>query len=278
MLRAGVYFDSMKRELKGMVVVITGASAGIGRALAEELSASGANLVLAARRAERLSELNALLGERHLAVPTDVAVQSECQRLVEMTMQRYGRIDTLVCNAGYGFLAPVTDTTRQQFEAIFATNVLGTSDCISAVMPQMRKQEPRGGWRGQIMIVSSAVARRGLPFFGAYSATKAAQLSLAEAMRVELADQKIAVTTVHPIGTDTEFGDVSASRSSGKRPGHVDREIRQSAKVVAQKMISGIVRPRPEVWPYRPSRWALGLATLFPRLADRACRAMRVEE
>lgn len=261
-----------------MVVVITGASAGIGRALAEQLSAAGAQLVLAARRADRLNELNAKLGGQHLVVPTDVAVQAECQRLIETVVHRHGRIDTLVCNAGYGFLSPVADMTRQQFEAVFATNVLGTSDCINAAIPQMRKQEPRAGRRGQVMIVSSAVARRGLPYFGAYSATKAAQLSLAEAMRVELAGEQIAVTTVHPIGTDTEFGDVSASRSGGKRPGHVDREIRQSARVVARKMIGGIVRPRPEVWPYRPSRWALGLATLFPRVADRACRAMRVQE
>lgn len=261
-----------------MIVVITGASAGIGRALAEELSAAGSHLVLAARRSDRLNELNAKLGGQHLVVPTDVAVQAECQRLIEATLERHGRVDTLVCNAGYGFLAPVADMTRAQFEAVFATNVLGTSDCINAVVPQMRKQEPRAGWRGQVMIVSSAVARRGLPYFGAYSATKAAQLSLAEAMRVELSGQQIGVTTIHPIGTDTEFGDVSASRSAGRRPGHLDREIRQSAKVVAQKMIGGIVRPRPEVWPYRPSRWALGLATLFPRLADRACRAMRVQE
>src|SRR6185437_3885115 len=173
---------------------------------------------------------------------------------------------------------PVAESARDEILQMFATNVLGTTDCIHAAVPVMRQQEAGGGWRGQVMIVSSIVARRGLPYYGVYSATKAAQLSLAEAMRVELAGQQIAVTTVHPIGTDTEFGDVSASRSDGKRPGHVEREIRQSAKVVARKMIGGIVRPRPEVWPYRPSRWALGLATLFPRVADRACRAMRVQE
>ena len=116
--------------------------------------------------------------------------------------------------------------------------------------------------------ISSAVARRALPYFGAYSATKAAQLSLAEAMRVELKGERVAVTSVHPVGTDTEFGDVSAARSGGRRP-ETKGEVRQSADVVARAIVKGIERPRPEVWPLRPARWALTLATLFPSIADR---------
>src|SRR5439155_22990866 len=98
--------------------------------------------------------------------------------------------------------------------------------------------------------------------------TKAAQLSLGEAMRIELRPRQIAVTTVHPAGTDTEFGDVSASQSQGKRPRHVPGEPRQSAHTVAVKMAKAIMRPRPEVWPMRPVRWAVSLATFFPSLAD----------
>jgi short-subunit dehydrogenase len=133
----------------------------------------------------------------------------------------------------------------------------------------MLAQEPRQGWRGQIMIVSSAVARRGLPFFGAYSATKAAQLSLAEAMRVEARPRQIAVTSVHPIGTDTEFGDVSARNSGGNRPGRILGEMRQTSQAVAKKMVHAIIRPRPEVWPFAPARWGVSIGTLLPRLVDR---------
>jgi short-subunit dehydrogenase len=251
-----------------MVVAITGASAGIGRALAEVLAARGAKLALAARRIERLEELNRSLGTGHLAIASDVSREADCRRFIEQTIARYGQIDTLVCNAGYGFLCPVAQTPREKMEQIFATNVLGTTDCIRFAMPHILRQEPRGGWRGQIMIVSSVVARRGLPFFGAYSATKAAQLSLGESMRIELRPRQIAVTTVHPAGTDTEFGDVSASQSQGKRPRHVPGEPRQSAHTVAIKMVKAIQRPRPEVWPMRPVRWAVSLATLFPSLAD----------
>jgi short-subunit dehydrogenase len=134
----------------------------------------------------------------------------------------------------------------------------------------MKKQELLGGWRGQVMIVSSVVGRRGIPFYGVYSATKAAQLALAESMRVELRAERIAVTSVHPIGTETEFGD-AARKVAGhnlaiqKIPG----EYRQSAETVAQRMVNAIEKPRPEVWPFRPSRWAVSAATLMPGFVDR---------
>ena len=251
-----------------MVAIITGASAGIGRALAEELSRRGARLALAARRSDRLEELNRALGGRQLVVPTDVAVREQCEALVATTLEHFGRIDTLVCNAGYGFLRPVAETSPEDMQRIFQTNVFGTSDCVRPAVAAMRKQEPRDGWRGQVVIVTSAVARRALPYFGAYSATKAAQLSLAEAMRVELRGERIAVTSVHPVGTDTEFSDVSAAQSEGRRP-ETRGEIRQSAEAVARAIVKGIERPTTEVWPLRPARWALALATLAPSMADR---------
>jgi short-subunit dehydrogenase len=268
----------MRRVLDGMVVIITGASAGIGRALAEELSRRGARLVLAARRLDRLEELNRALGSRHLCVRTDVSRREECEALIAAAVQSFGRIDTLVCNAGYGILRPVAETSPEQMQDIFQANVFGTTDCVRAAVPHMLRQETGGRWRGQVMIVSSAVARRGIPYFGAYSATKAAQLALAEAMRVELRPQRIAVTSVHPIGTDTEFGDAAAIRAGGGRIGHIPGEVRQSAEQVARKMVRAIERPVPEVWPFAPSRWALGLATLAPRLVDRVmARRVTVE-
>ncbi len=253
---------------RGQVVIVTGASAGIGRALAEELSRRGARLALAARRSDRLEELNRALGGRHLVVSTDVAVREECEALVARTLAHFGGLDTLVCNAGYGFLRPVAETTPEDVQRIFQTNVFGTADCVRPAVAAMRQQEVRDGWRGQVVVVTSAVARRALPYFGAYSATKAAQLSLAEAMRVELRKERIAVTSVHPVGTDTEFGDVSAAQSEGRRP-ETRGEVRQSADAVARAIVKGIERPRPEVWPLRPARWALGIAALFPGAADR---------
>jgi short-subunit dehydrogenase len=253
-----------------MVVAITGASAGIGMALAEVLHARGAKLTLAARRIDRIEELNRRLGGNHLAIPTDVADPAQCEALVRRTVDHFGRIDTLVCNAGYGILRTVADSTPDEVLRMFQTNVFGTTDCIRAAVPLMRRQDPRSGWRGQVMIVSSVVGRRGIPFYGVYSATKSAQLSLAESMRVELRPDAIAVTSVHPIGTDTEFGD--AARKAAGHSLAIQRirgEHRQTAETVAKRMVQAIEKPRPEVWPFAPSRWAVSVGTLVPGVVDR---------
>jgi short-subunit dehydrogenase len=272
------YTRRMRRDIRGMVVVITGASAGIGAALAEELSGRGARLALAARRLERLEALNARLGGGHLCVGADVSRHEDCERLVAEAVARFGRLDTLVCNAGYGILRRVHETTSGQMRELFQTNVFGTADCVRAAVPQMLRQGPRCGRRGHVVVVSSAVARRAIPLFGVYSATKAAQLSLAEAMRVELRPLGIAVTSVHPVGTDTEFGDAAHARAGGGRLARIPGEVRQSAAQVAAKVARAVERPVPEVWPFAPSRFALALAALFPRRVDRMlARRMVVE-
>jgi short-subunit dehydrogenase len=255
----------MSRKLNDMVVVITGASAGIGKALAERLSARGAKLVLAARRVQRLEHLNREMSDRHLVLRADVAQREDCQMLVDRAIERFGRIDTLVCNAGYGLYRTLADTSPEEMRQIFATNLFGTSDCIAAALPHMLNQELRDGWRGQLMLVSSCVARRAIPYLGAYSATKAAQLSLAEALRVELRPQRIAVTSVHPIQTKTEFGVIARTMGGAHIAGS---PVGQNVQLVIRKMTDAIVRPRAELWPYRPARWAFGLGTLLPRLGD----------
>jgi 3-oxoacyl-[acyl-carrier protein] reductase len=258
-----------------MVVAITGASAGIGRALAENLSQRGAKLALAARRMDRLEEVNRALGGAHLCVRADVSRAQECEAFIQQTVVHYGRIDSLVCNAGYGIARSIVDSSREEIEKMFATNVYGTLDCIRAAVPVMEKQEPRGGFRGQIVIVSSAAGRRGLPFFGLYSATKSAQLGIAEAMRVELKPKQIAVTSVHPIGTETEFFGVAQNLGGMKMPPPGTGEYRQTASTVARKMVRAMEKPTLELWPMRPARWALTFATLFPGVVDRVMAKYR---
>lgn len=251
-----------------MVVVITGASAGIGKALAIALDAGGARLILSARREDKLAALNQQLGGKHFVVPADVSKREDCERLIAMTVEKFGRIDTLVCNAGYGFYFLQQDTTPEKMREIFNTNVFGTTDCIHAALPGLIAQPLRDGYRAQVMIVSSFVARRAVPCLGAYSATKAAQLSIAEALRVEMKSSHIAVTTVHPIMTKTEFGTAAESMGEIRLPRDGD-SLQQTVEHVAKRMVVGIVRPRPEVWPSRPSRWIASLATLMPRVMDR---------
>ncbi|MCS7032559.1 MAG: SDR family NAD(P)-dependent oxidoreductase [Phycisphaerae bacterium] len=265
----------MRRRIAGMVVVITGASAGIGRQLAIDLHARGAKLTLAARRADKLDELNRQLGGEHLCVAADVSRESDCQRLILAAEERFGRIDTLVANAGYGFPAKVHEGRREQMLEILHTNVLGTLDCARFALPIMLKQPPRDGWRGQVMIVSSAAARRGLPYLGAYSATKAAQLSLAEAMRVELREEGVAVTSVHPIGTETDFFQVAESLGGMRLETSSRRSFRQPVTRVTRAMVRGIERPKREVWTSLPTRVALALNALFPSIGDLIMRQMK---
>ena len=252
--------------------MITGASSGIGRALAEQLSAAGARLTLAARRVDRLESLNHSLGGRHQVVPTDLSRRADCEALVAAAVAHHGRLDTVVCNAGYGLAKAVVDTSADEATALFQTNVFGTLDVIRAAAPVMLGQPEREGYRGQLMVVSSAVARRGLPYAGAYAATKAAQLSLCEAMRVELKPSRVAVTSVHPAGTDTDFFDVAGRLGGAPVPQAAGR---QSPAAVARAMVAAILRPRPEVWPRRLARLGLSLSTLVPGLTDRALRNYR---
>jgi short-subunit dehydrogenase len=250
-----------------MVVVITGASSGIGRALAVVLSGHGAKLVLSARRLARLEELNREIGGAHICVQTDVSSERACTELIAHAHRHFGRIDTLVCNAGYGLIKPVAETTADELRGIMATNLAGSLDCIRPTVPLMRAQAERDGYRGQIMLVSSIVARRSIPMLGAYAATKAAQLSLAEALRVECAVDRIAVSSVHPIGTESEFSQSAVAGAEVARPSTMQLR-KQTSEHVATVLARAIRRPRPEVWPSRPSRLAASLGTAMPRLID----------
>jgi short-subunit dehydrogenase len=265
----------MSRSLQGMVCVITGASAGIGRSLARTLSARGAALTLSARRLDRLRQLNEQFNSAHQVIQADVSQWDQCHRLVEQAHAHHGRIDTLICNAGHGLISPIARTSESQWLEILRTNVLGTAACIEAAVPLMRTQPPRNGWRGQILIVSSAAARRGLPWFGAYSATKAAQLSIAEALRVELANTDIAVTSVHPVGAETDFFTTAEQLSARRVPQRGAAAIRQPVERIVEAMLKGIANPKPEIWPRRSMRWAVGLGVFTPRLADRILRRHR---
>jgi short-subunit dehydrogenase len=257
------------RQLKDMVVAITGASSGIGRTLAQQLDARGAKLALCARRLDRLEELNRELGDRHLLMRVDVAAPAECAMFVRSTLEHFGRLDTLVANAGYGQYRLTHEMSGDDVRKMFATNVFGTTDLIHAAIPHMLTQAPRDGAegvRGQVMIVSSAAARRGVPYLGPYAATKAAQLSIAEAMRVELRGKGIAVTSVHPVMTKTEFGEVAEMGGDVKLPRM--RGPSQTVDHVARTMLRAIERPKPEVWPHQLTRIEVAFAALFPRVAD----------
>ena len=266
----------MRRDLKKMVTVITGASSGIGRALAVDLAARGATLVLAARRLGKLQEAARMCSGEHLCISADVSCPQDCRRIIDAAIEKYGRIDTLVCNAGFGFARPFDAMTEEDIRKIFDANLFGTINCCQAAVSQMKQQSPRDGFRGQLMIVSSACARRGLPFFSTYAATKAAQLSLAEGLRIELKPSQIAVTSVHPVLCETDFF-TTANDLSGMSPAALAHGAKQSPQVVARRMVAGIEKPVRELWPKKMSRLSLLIATALPGVVDKVMCGIRDE-
>jgi len=196
-------------EIAGRVVIVTGASSGIGAATARLAHQRRAHVVMAARRADRLDEMAAELPGSMAAV-TDVTRQDDRARLVERTLHAFGRIDVLVNNAGQGLHVPVEQVDADAFREVFELNVLAPLALMQAVLPAMRRQ---GG--GAIVNVSSGTSLMTLPGVGAYSATKTALNQLSKTARAEMAADGIVVSLVYPSVTATEFHEVLAQ---GARP------------------------------------------------------------
>jgi 3-oxoacyl-[acyl-carrier protein] reductase len=197
-------------DLTGTVVAITGASAGIGRATAVLLAEAGASVVLAARRVDRLAELVEQIGPDHaFAVPTDVRDPEQCRRLVADAVERFGRLDTMVANAGIGMYGGIEDGTDDDLARMLDINLAGTVWSVRAAVPELRRN---GG--GDIVIVASVAGLRGDGNEAVYAATKFGQVGLAGALDRELRADGIRVTALCPAGVTTEFA-LGAGRTEG---------------------------------------------------------------
>ncbi|HEX8119409.1 MAG TPA: SDR family NAD(P)-dependent oxidoreductase [Pyrinomonadaceae bacterium] len=186
----------MKYDWKGRVVLITGASSGIGRALALELGKRGARLALTARRGEellRLSEEIERAGGEALALPADVRDPVAMDGAAKKVQERWGRVDVLVANAGMSSTTAGTRLNASEVGDVIAINVLGVVNSVAAVLPAMLE---RGA--GHLVAISSLASYRGMPKSGAYSASKAAVSTFFESLRVDLRKSGIDVTTIHP--------------------------------------------------------------------------------
>lgn len=201
-------------ELKQSVMIVTGASSGIGEATAQLAATLGARLVLAARREDRLEELARRLPEA-IAVPTDMRQPEQVRLLVAAAMGHYGRVDVLVNNAGQGYHVPLEEVTLPDLQAVIELNVYGPLLAMQAVVPVMKDQGA-----GSIVNVSSGTVFGNYPGVGPYAATKAALTTLSIVARKELAAHGIAVSTIYPYVTATEFHQtLRAGHMRGGAPG-----------------------------------------------------------
>jgi len=198
----------MMENLSGAVVAITGASSGIGAAAAEALVQDGAQVVLGARRQDRLSDIVERLGkESACAITMDVRIPDDSRRLVTAAIERFGRLTAFVANAGIGMFGGITANTDADIAAMIDVNFSGTVWGARAAVPAL---EANGG--GDIVIISSVAAMRGGANDAVYSATKAAQIGLAGSMDRELWTKRIRVSSICPAAVNTPFFAVGQGR------------------------------------------------------------------
>jgi short-subunit dehydrogenase len=257
-------------ELAGKVVVITGASMGIGEAIAKSFVEAGANAVLLSRDAARAEAARARVGsaDRTIALACDVRYSEEIDRVLALTLHHFKRIDVWINNAGHGLLDSVAQVDMAACHDLFETNFFGVISAMQAVIPVMRQQ---GG--GSIINISSVAGHIPLPFHATYSASKFALNAIGKAARVELKKDNINVLTVCPGYVRTAFGENAVRGKDLKqvRPGRV-RGI--TAERVARATLQGHLKQKREVIVPWTMHVPVKLYQLFPALVEKAMARM----
>ncbi|QDU64961.1 SDR family NAD(P)-dependent oxidoreductase [Engelhardtia mirabilis] len=249
----------------GRRALITGASSGIGAATALVLARAGYRVALLARRSDALESVAAGLPPpptgAHLTLIADVRDEQQLRTALARVHAAFGGLDLLVNNAGIGYRARVEELEVERVRALIDTNVVGLLVACREALPLLRH-----GVRPVVVNVSSVVGRRGIPGQSVYAASKAAVCSISEALRIEWADEGIAVTNLEPALTATGFFEAQANPGGLPDP---DLSDAAGPEEVAEEVLALDRRPRPEVnlrW-----KWRLlaALSVLAPRLSDR---------
>ncbi len=247
--------------LKNKVVVVTGASSGIGALIAEKLSAEGAHVVLCARSADRLQEVGERISGSHELAIMDVRNSEQVESVMKGIQRQHGRIDVLVNNAGYGKFEAIMEMSVEEFQGMMDVNYMGIVRCTQAVLPGMLE---RGG--GQIVNIASMAGKIGTAKSTSYTATKHAVLGFSNALRQELRHTGITVSTVNPGPIDTPF--FSLADPTGGYVKNVSWFM-MKADYVADQVVKLVRKRKEELNLPRLASFGIRLYQLFPRFADR---------
>lgn len=229
------------KKVDGKVIIVTGATAGIGLATARLLAQHGARVALAARSHEMLEKLvEEIPGS--FAVRTDMSDETDVKEMIHKVKEHFGRIDVLVNNAGQGLYAPIEQVGIHDYRRIIDLNIIGPLIAMQQVIPIMRKQGS-----GHILNISSLVSKNYFPNLGAYASTKYALNCLSLTARAELEKDNIVVNVMHPGLTETGFGDNSLKADNVTPFNREMMPAADSAEHVAERILHAIESERAEV-------------------------------
>jgi len=255
-------------KLEGKVAVITGASMGIGEAIAKLFLQEGAKVVLSSRDLARTKAAEQRIGgaANTLSVACDVSKRDQVDALVKAAVAKFGRIDIFVNNAGFGLNDAVADMDMAEFRRMFDTNLFGAVECMQAVIPIMRQQ---GG--GDIVNISSVSGHIATPYMSGYAATKHAMNAIGKAGRMELLRHNINVLTVSPGYIATDF---VKNMVKGKHSERVGSSVKYAVTpdVVADATLQGLLKRKREVIVPKFYKWFIKLYQTSPGAVERAIR------
>lgn len=260
--------QSNSRQLKNKVVIITGASSGIGKALVQCYHRAGSKVVLAARSMDKMEaiagELEGKESGRTLCVRTDVSKQEDCERLIEEAVKHFGRIDVLVNNAGISMRALVQDLEVSVIEQVMQINFFGTVYCTHAALKHIRQS------KGSIVGVSSIAGFRGLPGRSGYSASKFAMHGFLESLRTELLESGVHILVACPGFTASNIRKVALT-GDGSAQGNTPLKEQKlmSAEEVAERIFQSVNRRKRTLVLTTQGRMTVLLNKLFPKFMDR---------
>lgn len=254
-------------KFRDKVIVITGASSGIGHALAREFSTQGAKVALAARSLEKLRELQQILpgGEANsLAVACDVASETDCRDLIERTVEKFGRIDVLINNAGLSMRALFDEVDLEVLRRLMDVNFWGTVYCTKYALPYIQKTQ------GSIVGISSVAGFHGLPGRTGYSASKYAMHGFLETIRIENLKKKVHVLIAAPGFTASNVR-FSALTADGSPQGASPREEGKmmTSEEVASLVAKGVLKRKRTMIMDSDGRGTVLIKKFFPGLLDK---------
>ena len=248
-------------DFKNKIILITGASSGIGKQTAIEFAKKGANLILVARRKEKLELVAKELEKFKISVlvcPCDVSDKDQVKEMSKIVLEKFDSIDILVNNAGFAIYGSVSDLSIDEIESQIETNYLGMVYCIKNFLPSMLEKKS-----GHIVNVASVAASFGLPGIASYCASKFAMLGFSEGLKHELKNSGIGITVVSPIMVKTNFFD---HPSFDNMPKYSPTSL--SSKSVANAILKASNSPRLEIIVPSPVRIAVWLKNTFPYLIN----------